>query len=226
MPLEKLRTFKAILWDMDGTLINSEPLWIEAEQELMATFNTSWDETDQIACLGGPMPRVAAYMADKTNQQETEDYFATNLITRMEIKLAAGVAYTDGAKALFDGCFAANIPMALVTASSRSLVNAAMTSIGFERFATTISCDDVSESKPSPEGYCMAAEFLGVDIRECLILEDSFVGITAAIASGAAVIGLSHLRELPSSPRLHVLPSLRDINVKNLQDIYGRLVFA
>jgi beta-phosphoglucomutase-like phosphatase (HAD superfamily) len=57
-------------------------------------------------------------------------------------------------------------------------------------------------------------------------LEDSFVGVTAAIASGAAVIGLSHLRELPSSPRLHVLPSLKDINLEKLQDIYGRLVFA
>ena len=226
MPPENSTNLKAILWDMDGTLINSEPLWLEAEQELMAAFNANWDETDQIACLGGPMPRVAAYMADKTNQQESQHYFATNLLTRMEKKLAAGVAYTDGAKALFDSCFAANIPMALVTASSRSLVNAAITSIGFDRFSTTISCDDVLESKPSPEGYCKAAEFLGVDIRECLILEDSFVGVTAAIASGAAVIGISHLGKLPSNPRLQVLPSLTNINVKKLQDIYKRLVFA
>ena len=226
MPPKNVTTFKAVLWDMDGTLINSEPLWIEAEQEIMDTFNTSWDEADQIACLGGPMPRVAEYMADKTSHQENPNYFATNLVTRMEIKLAAGVAYADGAKALFDDCFAANIPMALVTASSRSLVNAAITSIGFERFRTTISCDDVSESKPSPEGYCKAAESLSVDIQECLILEDSFVGITAAIASGAVVIGISHLRELPRSPRLHVLPSLIDIDVKKLQDIYRRLVFV
>jgi len=226
MPLEKLSTFKAILWDMDGTLINSEPLWVEAEEELMAIFNTSWDEADQIACLGGPMVRVGMYMADKTNHQETPSFFATNLVKRMEMKLAAGVAYADGAKALFDSCFKANIPMALVTASSRSLVNAAMTSIGYERFAITISCDDVLESKPSPEGYCKAADLLGIDIRECLILEDSYVGVTAAIASGAAVIGISHLGELPNSPRLQVLPSLRDINLEKLQDIYGRLVFV
>jgi beta-phosphoglucomutase-like phosphatase (HAD superfamily) len=116
--------------------------------------------------------------------------------------------------------------MALVTASSRVLVNAAIASIGFERFVATISSDDVKESKPSPEGYLKAAELIGVKISECLILEDSYVGVSAAIASGAAVIGISLSGELPKSSKLHVVPSLSNIGLPQLHEIYSRLVNA
>lgn len=226
MPPENTLGLKAILWDMDGTLINSEPLWLAAEQELMSAFNTDWNEEDQIACLGGPMPRVGAYMATKTNHQESAEYFAKNLISLMEKKLSNGVPYALGALSLFDSCFESKVPMAMVTASSRSLVNAAIASIGIERFKTTVSADDVSESKPSPEGYLKAANSLKVDIRDCLILEDSFVGVTAAIASGAAVIGISHLGELPSSSRLQIVPSLQNLDFRKLNDIFQRLVLS
>ena len=226
MQREKSSTIKAILWDMDGTLINSEPLWLEAEQELMLSFNTKWDELDQIACLGGPMPRVGAYMAEKTGNQANPEFFANDLIARMEKKLADGVDYAAGAGELFDECYIAKIPMALVTASSRSLVNAALSSIGFERFAITISCDDVAESKPSPEGYLKAAAYLNVDINECLIVEDSYVGVSSAIASGAVVVGVSHLGELPVSPRLYKLPSLNLVTLAKLRDIHAQLVYA
>ncbi len=226
MPLEPPTSLKAILWDMDGTLINSEPLWVEAECELMASFDTTWDEIDQKNCLGGPMPRVGTYMAKKTNNRESAEYFAVELISKMEQKLSKGVAYAGGAKELFDECFTNKISMALVTASSRVLVNAAIASIGFERFVATISSDDVKESKPSPEGYLKAAEVIGVKISECLILEDSYVGVSAAIASGAVVIGISLSGELPKSSKLHVVPSLSNIGLPQLHEIYSRLVNA
>lgn len=217
--------FKAVLWDMDGTLIDSERYWLEAEIEMMREFDVIWSEEDQANCLGGPMSRVQNYMAQRANYVKEPAFFGDTLREKMVEKLSRTIDFAPGAAELLSSLQEANIAMALVTASSRKIVAAAMQTIGADTFPVTISGDDVVHGKPDPEGYLSAAQQLGVAITDCIILEDSFVGTSAAIASGAVVIGISHLGTLansknPNSGNMVVVSSLSEISIADLSNIY------
>jgi HAD superfamily hydrolase (TIGR01509 family) len=213
--------FDAVLWDMDGTLIDSEKYWLEAEIELMKRFSVRWTEHDQSICLGGPMARVERYMAERANFAEEPAYFGRELKALMVKKLSRPIDYAPGAFDLLQQLRRAEVPMGLVTASSRSLVDAALLTLGRDTFKVVISGDDVEEGKPSPEGYLAAARALDAEISKTVILEDSFVGTTAALASGATVIGISHIGELAKTDegredQMLVVNSLEGISIETL----------
>lgn len=212
--------FVAVLWDMDGTLIDSEPIWIAQERELMNSLGAPWSEADAIHCIGGPMTRVDAYMRSKLSLAQQSEYppmaLTAKLLERMEVQLAKGVDFAPGARKLLNEMSALGIPMGLVSASSRKLVDAALSFIGHDYFQITISNDDVISSKPSPEGYLKAAEYLEVDIEQTLILEDSVTGVTAAMNSGAYVIGIDHVTKLPDGARVIHTPNLESVSVADL----------
>lgn len=216
--------FSAVLWDMDGTLIDSEPIWIAQEQELMNSMGVHWSQEDAIHCIGGPMTRVDAYMRKKLSPQLQEQYpemaLTKILLSRMESELAKGVDFAPGAEQLFNQITQLGVPQALVSASSRALVDAALNFIGGERFQVTISNDEVVESKPSPEGYLSAATQLGVDIENCLILEDSVTGVTAAINSGAYVLAIPHVANLPIAAKVVHKTTLQSLDVQDLVTLF------
>ena len=225
MPIEGFQPhFEAVLWDMDGTLFDSEKYWLEAEVELMQRFGVVWTEHDQSICLGGPMDRVERYMAERANFANPPEYFGNELRQLMVKKFSEPLDFAPGAFALLTQLREIQTPMGLVTASSRALVDAALHTIPAGTFGVVISGDDVKVGKPSPEGYLSAATQLGVDITRSIILEDSFVGTSAALASGATVIGISHLGELatpaPGQERhLYVTHSLSDVSLEILNSV-------
>lgn len=220
--------FAAVLWDMDGTLIDSEPIWIQQEYELMASLGVTWSEQDAIHCVGGPMTRVDAYMRSKLDES-TQQLFppmalTEQLLLRMADQMNQGVDFAPGAEGLLKEFKALGIKQGLVSASSRRLVDAAIGSIGEDYFEVTISDNDVEKSKPSSEGYLKAAARIGVEIEECLILEDSITGITAAIDSGAYVIGIPHVAKLPSGPKVIHVTSLENTSVASILENFGSLI--
>lgn len=219
--------FSAVLWDMDGTLIDSEPIWISQERELMNSLGVDWSHEDAIHCIGGPMTRVDAYMRKKLSPQLRELYpemaLTKLLLSRMELELAKGVAFAPGAEQLFNQFTQLGLPQALVSASSRPLVDAALDFIGRERFQVTISNDEVVESKPSPEGYLSAATQLGVDIENCLVLEDSVTGVTAGINSGAFVLAIPHVSNLPIAPKVVHKTTLESLNLADLVKLFEKV---
>lgn len=216
--------FAAVLWDMDGTLIDSEPVWINQERELMNSLDVAWSDADAIHCIGGPMTRVDAYMRSKLTKAQQDSYppmkLTELLLQRMELALPKNLSFAPGAHSILKQLHDLAVPMALVSASSRALVDAALEFIGREYFAVTISNDEVVNSKPSPEGYEKAAAFLNVDIAECLILEDSITGMTAAINSGAYVLGLPHVADLPIGEKVVHVKSLVDLEIKSLSSLF------
>src|SRR5487761_2552047 len=198
---------------MDGTLVDTEPMWLASEIDLMNQFGYVWTEADQANCLGGPLDRVGRYMFDLAGGAHSPAFFTDTLISKMEQRLRSGAQLMDGAQELMAQCEALNLPMALVSASPRVLVDAVLENLAGHNFGIAISSDDVDNVKPNPEGYLKAAEFLGVSIEDCLILEDSITGVTAAEASGGVVIAIPHLVAISEGDRLRVVSSVRELTL-------------
>lgn len=214
--------FSAVFFDMDGLFANSEPLWLEGETELMARYGHVWTHDDQVHCLGGPLTRVGDYMFSLVSVQSPQ-FFTKTLVEIVVAKLAAGTQLMPGAQKLASVLKESGVPIAMVSASPRNIVNAVLSGVDHD-FATTISSDDVKKTKPDPEGYLKAAEFFGVDITNCLIFEDSLTGVAAATASGAFLIAVPHFVTVNESPRVRVIKSLEELNIEVLADYYTEFV--
>ncbi len=212
--------FSAVLFDMDGTLVDTEPMWLASETELMLRFGYEWTSEDQAHCLGGPLDRVGQYMFDLAGGAETPDWFTDTLISLTESHLRHGASLMQGAQDLMSLCEGLNLPMALVSASPRVLVDAVLDNLVGHRFAISISSNDVTNVKPDPEGYLAAASFLDVAIEDCLILEDSATGVAAASASGGLVVAIPHLVPISASERVCVVDSVEELTRERLQILY------
>jgi HAD superfamily hydrolase (TIGR01509 family) len=214
--------FSAVFFDMDGLFANSEPLWLEGETELMARYGHVWTHEDQVHCLGGPLTRVGDYMFSLVSAQSPQ-FFTKTLVEIVVAKLAAGTQLMPGAQKLARVLKESGVPIAMVSASPRNIVNAVLSGVDHD-FATTISSDDVKKTKPDPEGYLKAAEFFGVDITNCLVFEDSLTGVAAATASGAFLIAVPHFVTINESPRVRVIKSLEELNIEVLANYYTEFV--
>ena len=213
----------AILFDMDGTLVDSEPLWLEAEQQVMAEVGSTWEQSDQINCLGGPMDKTERYMQERSGNIKPYGYFSERLNDVMDEKLKHELRLIPGALELLLDCKSAQIPMALVTASTGRQMRAVLERFPSGLFSSTVSQDDVEHSKPDPAPYKLAASQLGVDIKSCLVLEDSITGVQSGLRSGAQVIGIPHLVQMQLHENLRVVHALSDLNLRLLLDWYPHL---
>ena len=212
--------FDAILFDMDGTLINSEPLWLISEKELMAQYDFEWTEVNQAFCLGGPLDRVGNYMSELVQGAKDGPYFTQAIIDLMAQRLSQGAPLMPGALSLLNLASHLQVHFALVSASPRVLVDGVLTNLASHHFDVSISSDDVVATKPNPEGYLKAAELLKVDIRRCLILEDSATGVQAAAASGACVIAIPHLVAIEETDQIRTVTSLEELTEEKLGKLY------
>lgn len=211
---------EAVLFDMDGTLINSEPYWLICETALMARFNHRWTDQDQAFCIGGPLPKVGTYMSELAGGVESAAYFEVELVRMVAEKFTHGLEFMPGARELVANLALSKIPMALVSASPRLLVDSAIALLPQGTFITSVSSQDVRVSKPDPESYLLAATQLGVNIQHCLVLEDSKTGIDAGLSSGAVVIGIPHIITYPPMPRLHLRRDLVGLTAAGIKEIF------
>jgi len=210
----------AILFDMDGTLVDSEPLWLQAEIEIMQEVGCIWTAEDQLACLGGPRAKTEKMMQDKSGNRMPNGYFGDQLDNLMEQKLASELKIYDGALDLIYECKDFGLKVALVTASGSRLMNVVLQNFPKDLFDVVVSGDDVARSKPDPEPYIKAAKALSVEITKSVVIEDSVTGVTAGLASGAQVIGIPHLVELPVNENLRLIETIGDLKLNKLLEWY------
>lgn len=223
MPISAPTNFySAVFFDMDGLLVDSEPLWLESETEMMAEFGYQWLESDQAACLGGPLDRVGNYMSGLIGGQRDGHSLILEIIERMVLKFKGELPFMPGAVELISDLRANGIELTLVSASPRSLVDAALSNFAESPFARSISSNDVKITKPDPEGYLLAASSGGHEISNCLVLEDSLTGVTAAKASGAWVLAVPHLVPIEKSGRVDVTNSLANWSFEKLALKYAQ----
>lgn len=213
-------TLSAVLWDMDGTLIDSEPLWIRAELAMLDRFGIRmsaethrrligsglWDAAEHFRELGVPMPVdeiVAEWVAGVADDLRT-----------------GPVQWRPGAVALLDSLNAAGIPCALVTMSVRSLAESVAAMLPDDSFQVIIAGDEVVEPKPHPEPYLRGAAALGVSISSCLAFEDSPTGLRSAYAAGAVAVGIPNLLDLRSTPAHRLLETLEGLDAHSLHELF------
>jgi HAD superfamily hydrolase (TIGR01509 family) len=197
---------------MDGLLVDSEPLWFVIEREVAERLGAPWGEADQEALIGGSLERTVSYLLAKAGEPVTagREDMARWLVEGMaRLVLARGLTLQPGAARLLAGLEAAGVPCALVTASSRAIMDAVLKVTGLS-FGVTVCGEDVRRPKPDPEPYLLAAARLGAPAAGCVVLEDSPTGIAAAQAAGCPVIAV------PSVP---VSPGPGLITVKSLNDV-------
>ncbi|HEV8025353.1 MAG TPA: HAD family phosphatase [Candidatus Nanopelagicales bacterium] len=220
----------AVLFDMDGTLIDSEHLWLAAEINVMNDLGATWTSADQTHCLGGPLERVAAYMAERSGSDRAIAQIGEALLNSIEHQMRTSpLSWRPGAAQLLGSCLADSIPRVLVTASWARLVDALSDRIaqefGGDPFTSVVAGDHVRNSKPHPEPYVMAAARVGSDPKHCLAIEDSPTGVRSAIAAGCKVIAVPHLAPVDglvsSAPHAAVVTSLEGWSVQALWELVG-----
>lgn len=223
MPTDALTDFySAVFFDMDGLLVDSEPLWLVSETQMMAEYGYQWLESDQAACLGGPLDRVGDYMSGLIGGRRDGKSLTLEIIDRMVHKFQGDLPFMPGAVELINDLRAHAVELTLVSASPRSLMDAVLSKFAVNPFVRSISSNDVKVSKPDPEGYLLAATSGGDEITNCLVLEDSLTGVTAAKASGAWVLAVPHLVPIEKSGRVDVTDSLANWNYEALALKYAQ----
>jgi HAD superfamily hydrolase (TIGR01509 family) len=206
----------AVLFDMDGLLVETEHLWYEAELEVMAQLGGDWGPHHQQALVGGPLEKAVELLVTQAGGGHDHDEVMSLLLVTMERVLRTKpVHWRPGAQELLGALEAAGVPCALVSASWRSLVDAVhdavLHEVGHDVFATTVAGDEVGRTKPFPDPYLLAAARIGVRPEHCVVLEDSHTGSRAGLASGALVVAVPSLVDIEAEPGLRVVRSLEEL---------------
>lgn len=208
----------AVLWDMDGTLVDTEPYWQESQVALVAEHDGVWSQEDGDSLIGSSLWHSAKVLQDHgvdLTAQEIIDRMTDDVLERVRVH----VPWRPGARELLRELRDAGIPTALVTMSFRRMAVEIVEIIDFPAFDLVVAGDEVEHGKPHPEAYLTAAAKLGVDPRHCVAIEDSPTGLAAAMASGAATIGVEHHAPLPQDGGFTHRHSLSDVSLSELSRI-------
>lgn len=198
----------AVLWDMDGTLVDTEPYWMAAEHELIAEWGGTWTHEDALQLVGQGLWSSALVFQSRGVDLEAQQII--DLLTdRVLEQIAEHVPWRPGARELLAEVRAAGIPTALVTMSIRRMADTIVRELEREldgtAFDVVVAGDEVERPKPYPDAYLRAAELLEVPIVDCVAVEDSEPGVASAVASGATTFAVPFHVPLPPSPAYALL---------------------
>ncbi|MDK3258744.1 HAD family hydrolase [Blastococcus capsensis] len=215
---------RAVLFDMDGTLVQTEEYWGEAMFELADALGGRMSAEARAATVGTSMRRSMQVLYADLGLVRTEEQLqadARRVEDRTgELMVTAGIAWRPGARDLLAGVRADGLATALVTTTPRRLADVVLASItadlGADPFDVTVCGDEVPARKPDPAPYLQAATALGVDVASCVVVEDSLVGVTSGLAAGMAVLGVPALQPVPAAPGLTLRGSLEGFGVPEL----------
>ncbi len=218
-------SLQAVLWDMDGLLVDTEPLWTIAEQELARALGGTFTEQAKAAMVGTRLdvavPILLSSLGLLPEPARVSDAMA-RLLHRMVELFATPPPLMPGAAALLAELRAAGVPVALVSSSYRVLVDAALAH-GTGPFDATVAGDEVNRGKPHPEPYLRAAALLGMSPAACVVLEDSGAGVASGADAGCAVVAVPSVPGVvvPAAGRLLTVSSLAEVHADDLVALVG-----
>ena len=215
---------RALLIDMDGTLVETETRWWQAEIEVMERHGSTWTTDDQNQAIGGPLQAVADYMAAKANSDAKKMYD--------EIVDAMLHSFTNNPPVLQPGwaevleeAVKENLKIALVTASNRLLAEALLKSTKLNRyFEVVVTSDDLPRTKPHPDPYLHAAKSFGLEVLDCLAFEDSNTGISSSLAAGMPTIAVPERVLLDARRGMRIFNGMNGLDIAYLRQVHKELV--
>lgn len=217
---------QAVLWDMDGTLVDTEPYWFNAEVELLDAYGAPWTVQQSEALIGNALPLTA-----KVLQQAGVDLGIREIIDQLLRSVAQQVRqhvpWRPGARELLAQLRAAAIPCALVTMSEPLLADAVLDHLPPDSFVAQVTGDVVTRGKPEPEPYLLAAKLV---TRHCdetsrpgldsmVAIEDSTTGVASALAAGIPTVGVPNIVPLDPQPGLTIWSTLEDKTIQDLETL-------
>ncbi len=217
-----MRRPAAVLWDFDGSLVNSEAVWERTERGLARELGGELPADYTETTIGGTVDNTAAYIVATLGVDARPADVAATLWRRVMAQLASGpIPWMPGARELLDGLTGAGVPMGLVSSGHRDYLELVLRRLDPMPFAAVVAGDEVGHGKPHPEPYLTACAALGVDPADCLAIEDSTPGATSANAAGCAVLLVPTVRSVPDAPRRVRRPTLVGIDAAHLFTVYA-----
>lgn len=212
---------RAVLWDMDGTLVDTEPYWMAAETALVESFGGTWTHEQAIKLVGNGLNESAMTLRAAGVDMAPDD-IVSHLTDEVRNALATqGVPFRPGAQELIRGLQSAGIRTALVTMSLRRMAHSVVDLIEFDAFEHIVAGDDVEHPKPHPAPYLQAADLLGIDIADALVIEDSVTGLRSGVASGAVALGVPHMISLDDAGAHALWPTLEGRTAEDISEVFA-----
>ena len=207
---------KAVLWDMDGTLVDTEPYWIETEYDLAAQHGGTWSQEHALNLVGNDLLDSGRYIREHMGIDLAPERIVDLLLDGVVAKVEREVPWRPGARELLEDLHDAGVPCALVTMSYQRFVAPILDRLRPDAFAAVVTGDTVQHGKPHPEPYLAAAAALGLAPGECLAIEDSDTGARSAVAAGCTVLVVENHVAVPRGPRRVFRDTLAGLEVHDL----------
>lgn len=211
----------AVLWDMDGTLVDTESYWMTAETRLVESFGGTWTHEQALQLVGAGLEdsaRVFQTAGVRMGVHDIVDHMTDDVMRQLA---TTGVPFRPGARELLTSLRDAGVKTALVTMSLRRMAEAVVDLIDFEAFDVIIAGDDATRPKPFPDPYLQACEALQLSPVDTVAIEDSSTGVRAAVASGAAVIGVPLMVSIAGAGAHAVWPTLEGRTADDLATFHA-----
>ena len=210
----------AVLWDMDGTLVDSEEYWLSSEQSLALEFNGTWEAQDGLDLIGMSLYDSTKVMKAKMGLDLEPEEIIDRLTDDVVAKLKVSIPWRPGVQELLRELKKRGVKTALVTMSMKRMAQSVADQIPFDAFDVIVAGDMVIHGKPHPEPYLLAAQLLGVDPKDCVAFEDSHTGLSSAEAAGTKAIGVTNIVPIPELPGRIIWPTLEGVSLRDLRKLF------
>jgi HAD superfamily hydrolase (TIGR01509 family) len=217
-----MRLPEAVLWDMDGTLVDTEPYWIESEYALVAAHGGSWSHEHALNLVGSDLLDSGRYIREHAGIDVEPDRIVQELLDGVVARLEGGVPWQPGAVELLADLRRHSVRCAVVTMSYRRFVAPILSALPEDTFEVVVTGDSVTQGKPHPEPYLKAAAQLRVDPARTIAIEDSNTGARSAEAAGCCVLVVpNHVPVLPGGSRVFAKTLVGLTTPALVETVYG-----
>jgi HAD superfamily hydrolase (TIGR01509 family) len=210
----------AVLFDLDGTLIDSEPYWMQSERELAEEHKISWTQEDGDKLIGMNLYDSSRIIKEQLGSELHQEEIIDRLTDGVNRQLARSVPWRPGAEALLKELRRKKVKTALVTMSMRRTALQVVETIPFDAFDVVVAGDDVVHGKPHAEPYVKAATLLGVKPEDCVAFEDSITGLLSAEAAKTKAIGIPNMMIIPEHEGRILWTTLEGVTLKQLRKLF------
>jgi len=210
----------AVFWDMDGTLVDTEPYWINAEHAIVEEAGGLWNDEYAHQLVGNDLMVSAQFIRDNSPVELDPVQIIEELLARVVAQVRDHVPWRPGAVELLTALREVGVPSALATMSWRSLADAVVVALPAGAFDAVITGDEVEHGKPHPEPYLAAARALGVELAQSVAIEDSPTGVRSAVAAGVPTLAVPHVVPVPVTRGAVQVPSLVGLTPTDLRRLF------